>query len=61
MAIVAKRLALDVSLHALLQILSVALFEKPSLQQALASIEVVQIETMRENQSDLVRKLTRHF
>jgi hypothetical protein len=49
-AIVAKRLALDVSLHALLQILSVALFEKIPLQQALASSEAVRNETAIDNQ-----------
>ncbi len=48
-AIVAKRLALDVSLHALLQILSVALFEKTPLQKALAPTEAARNETMIGN------------
>ncbi len=49
-AIVAKRLALGVSLHALLQVLPVALFEKIPLQQALASTEAARSETMIRNQ-----------
>ena len=37
-AIIKKELRLDVSLHALLQILSLTLFEKISLQQTLAEL-----------------------
>ena len=37
-AIIKKELALDASLHTLLQILSVTLFEKVSLQQTLAEL-----------------------
>jgi hypothetical protein len=38
-AIIKKQLRLDVSLHALLQILSLTLFEKLPLKQAVASVE----------------------
>jgi len=38
-AIIKKELNLKASLHTLLQILSITLFEKMSLQQALADIE----------------------
>jgi hypothetical protein len=38
-AIIKKRLRLDVSLHTLLQILSLTLFEKLPLKQAVAGVE----------------------
>jgi hypothetical protein len=50
-AIIKKQLNLEVALHTLLQILSVTLFEKPPLQQAVADITPVT--------NDEVRKLNR--
>ena len=41
MAIIKKRLRLDVSLHTLLQILSLTLFEKLPLKQAVASAQPI--------------------
>jgi hypothetical protein len=40
-AIIKKALRLDVSLHTLLQILSLTLFEKPPLKQAVAGVEPI--------------------
>ena len=40
-AIIKKQLQLDVSLHALLQILSLTLFEKLPLKQAVAGVELI--------------------
>ena len=40
-AIIKKQLRLDVSLHALLQILSLTLFEKLPLKQAVAGVEPI--------------------
>lgn len=40
-AIIKKQLRLDVSLHALLQILSLTLFEKLPLKQAVAGVELI--------------------
>ena len=52
-AIIKKQLKLDVSLHTLLQILSVTLFEKLSLQQALADIGPVKNDIVLHNQLKL--------
>ena len=52
-AIVKKRLALDVSLYTLLQILSVTLFEKMPLQQAFPGIDSSSESTMGGNQLNL--------
>jgi hypothetical protein len=52
-AIVKKRLHLDASLHTLLQILSVTLFEKMPLQQALAADEPIMENPMLNNQLNL--------
>jgi hypothetical protein len=40
-AIIKKQLRLDVSLHALIQILSLTLFEKFPLKQAVAGVELI--------------------
>lgn len=52
-AIVRKRLELDVSLHTLLQILSVTMFEKLPLQQALAGPDTISENPMHANQLNL--------
>ena len=52
-AIVKKRLELDVSLHTLLQILSVTMFEKLPLQQALGAIDPNGNDPMDANQLNL--------
>ena len=52
-AIIKKQLKLDVSLHTLLQILSLTLFEKLPLQQALADIAPVENDTALHNQLNL--------
>jgi hypothetical protein len=49
-AIVKKRLKLDRSLYAILQILSVTLFEKTSISQALSNIDYDETETDEDNQ-----------
>jgi hypothetical protein len=52
-AIVKKRLNLDVSLHTLLQILSVTVFEKIELTQAVADPAITKINAMFDNQLNL--------
>jgi len=52
-AIIKKRLDLDVSLHTLLQILSVTVFEKIELTQAVANSASDQNQTMFDNQLNL--------
>ena len=52
-AIIKKRLNLDVSLHTLLQILSVTVFEKIELAQAVADSPIMQNSTMLDNQLNL--------
>jgi len=52
-AIIKKRLDLDVSLHTLLQILSVTVFEKIELTQAVADSAFDQNQTMFDNQLNL--------
>lgn len=52
-AIIKKELNLKASLHTLLQILSVTLFEKVSLQQALAEIEIDPMSLISPNQLTL--------
>jgi len=52
-AIVRKQLKLEVSLHTLLQILSLTLFEKLPLQQALADIVPIKNDTALHNQLNL--------
>ena len=52
-AIIKKRLNLDVSLHTLLQILSVTVFEKIELTQAVADSASDQNQTMFDNQLNL--------
>ena len=52
-AIVKKRLNLDASLYTLLQILSVTLFEKMPLQQALAGDDSIMENPMLNNQLNL--------
>jgi hypothetical protein len=52
-AIVKKRLALSASLHTLLQILSLTVFEKVSLQQTLAELEPSAEMPMNHNQLNL--------
>jgi hypothetical protein len=59
-AIVKKRLNLDASLHTLIQILSVTLFEKISLQQALTASHYKNEDTESGNQLDLLNFLTGH-
>ena len=59
-AIVKKRLNLDASLYTLLQILSVTLFEKMSLQQALTACQYKTEDTEAGNQLDLFEFLTGH-
>jgi hypothetical protein len=53
MAIIKKELDLKASLHTLLPILSVALFEKMSLQQALAELEEDSMHAASPNQLTL--------
>ncbi len=52
-AIIKKRLHLDASLHTLLQILSVTLFEKIPLAQALAAQDPAEEQRMLDNQLNL--------
>jgi len=52
-AIVKKRLNLDASLHTLLQILSVTLFEKTPLQQAFAGSSYKNTDAVTSNQLNL--------
>src|SRR6266436_6550659 len=52
-AIIKKQLKLRVSLHTMLQILSLTLFEKLPLQQAIAGIDTVTDETILHNQLKL--------
>lgn len=52
-AIVKKRLNLDASLHTLLQILSVTVFEKIQIQQALAGADPTAENSMHANQLNL--------
>jgi transposase len=59
-AIVKKRLNLEASLYTLLQILSVTLFEKISLQQALTGNDYKTNSSGSDNQLDLFDFLTRH-
>ena len=59
-AIVKKRLNLDASLYTLLQILSVTLFEKIPLQQALTANNYKTEDTDSDNQLDLFTLLTGH-
>ena len=59
-AIVKKKLNLKASLYTLLQILSVTLFEKMSLQQALTAIQYKTEDTKAGNQLDLFEFLTGH-
>ena len=51
-AIVKKRLDLDASLYTLLQILSVTLFEKMPIHQALAGEKCPYIRHLRETKTD---------
>jgi hypothetical protein len=52
-AIVKKRLKLDRSLYTILQILSVTLFEKTPISQALSHIEYDETEASEDNQLNL--------
>ena len=52
-AIIKKQLRLDVSLHALLQILSLTLFEKLPLKQAVSGVESVANNPKFHNQLNL--------
>jgi len=52
-AIIKKQLKLEVSLHTLLQILSLTLFEKLPLQQAVAGIAPISIDSDSHNQMKL--------
>jgi hypothetical protein len=52
-AIIKKRLNLDVSLHTLLQILSVTVFEKIELARAVADSPIMQNSAMLDNQLNL--------
>ena len=52
-AIIKKRLNLEVSLHTLLQILSVTLFEKIQIQQALKDADPTAENPMHANQLNL--------
>ena len=53
MAIIKKRLRLDASLHTLLQILSLTLFEKLPLKQAVAGIEPITNDPIFHSQLNL--------
>lgn len=59
-AIVKKRLNLDASLYTLLQILSVTLFEKIPIQQALMASGYKTVDPAADNQLDLFAFLTGH-
>ena len=52
-AIVKKELNLEISLHTLLQVLSVTLFEKMPLQQAVADLALVTNDEVMTNQLKL--------
>ncbi|HYQ72994.1 MAG TPA: transposase, partial [Gammaproteobacteria bacterium] len=52
-AIIKKRLNLEVSLHTLLQILSVTVFEKIELARAVADSPIMQNSAMLDNQLNL--------
>ena len=52
-AIIKKQLKLELSLHTLLQILSLTLFEKLPLQQAVAGIDPISIDSDSHNQMKL--------
>ena len=52
-AIIKKQLKLDVSLHTLLQILSLTLFEKLPLQQAVAGIDSIPVDSVAHKQMNL--------
>lgn len=52
-AIIKKQLKLDISMHTLLQVLSLTLFEKLPLQQAVAGIEVGRYDNEISNQLNL--------
>ena len=52
-AIIKKQLRLDLSLHALLQILSLTLFEKLPLQQAITGVEPIANDSTSHNQLKL--------
>jgi hypothetical protein len=52
-AIVKKRLHLEASLYTILQLLSVSLFEKIPLQQALSGSHAISLETDTGNQLNL--------
>ena len=53
MAIIKRQLRLDQSLHTLLQILALTLFEKLPLQQAVASVDPVENYPVSDNQLKL--------
>jgi hypothetical protein len=52
-AIIKKQLRLNVSLHTLLQILSLTLFEKPPLKQAVAGVEPIETDPAFHRQLNL--------
>jgi len=59
-AIIKKRLKLDASLYTILQILSVTLFERMSLYQALTDQENTMHECVMRNQLNLFDKTLGH-
>ena len=60
-AIIKKQLRLDASLHALLQILSLTLFEKLPLKQAVSGAEQIANNPTFHSQLNSIRVLTGHY
>ena len=60
-AIIKKKLRLNVSLHTLLQILSLTLFEKLPLKQAVAGIEPIANQPRISQATESIRVLTGHY
>ena len=60
-AIIKKQLRLDVTLHTLLQILSLTLFEKLPLQQAFKSVDRFENNLIFQQAVEIVRVLTGHY
>ena len=60
-ALIKKRLKLDIALHTPLQVQSVAVFEKIELTQVVAESAFGNNQTMFDNQLSLFRQLTAHY
>ena len=60
-AIIKRKLRLNVSLHTLLQILSLTLFEKLPLKQGVAGVEPIETNPAFHRQLNLIRVLTGRY